>query len=53
MLNNKSILVTGGTGSFGENFINLILKKINYLSKQCTFRSEVNYEHPTIYFFNL
>jgi UDP-N-acetylglucosamine 4,6-dehydratase (inverting) len=27
MLNNKSILVTGGTGSFGKNFIKTILKK--------------------------
>jgi len=27
MLNNKSILVTGGTGSFGKKFIHTILKK--------------------------
>lgn len=27
MLNNKSILVTGGTGSFGKKFIEVILKK--------------------------
>ena len=25
MLNNKSILVTGGTGSFGQNFIRSVL----------------------------
>ena len=27
MLNNKSILVTGGTGSFGKKFIEIVLKK--------------------------
>ena len=27
MLNGKSILVTGGTGSFGKRFINTIIEK--------------------------
>ena len=27
MLNNKTILITGGTGSFGKNFIKFLLKK--------------------------
>ena len=27
MFNNKSILITGGTGSFGKNFVKLLLKK--------------------------
>ena len=27
MLNNKSIVVTGGTGSFGKKFIEIVLKK--------------------------
>ena len=27
MLNNKNILVTGGTGSFGKKFIETVLKK--------------------------
>ena len=27
MINNKTILITGGTGSFGKKFINVILKK--------------------------
>ena len=27
MINNKTILITGGTGSFGKNFVNFILKK--------------------------
>ena len=29
MLNNKSILITGGTGSFGKKFIERILKEYN------------------------
>ena len=29
MLNKKNILITGGTGSFGKNFVNFILKKHN------------------------
>ena len=28
MLNNKSILITGGTGSFGSSFVDYILKSI-------------------------
>ena len=27
MLNNKTILITGGTGSFGKKFIDMILSK--------------------------
>ena len=27
MLNNKNVLITGGTGSFGKKFIELILEK--------------------------
>ena len=36
MLNNKNILITGGTGSFGQAFVKYLLskypknKKINY-----------------------
>ena len=29
MLNNKSILITGGTGSFGHQFVNYVLKNYN------------------------
>ena len=29
MFNNKSILITGGTGSFGRKFVQLILQKYN------------------------
>ena len=27
MLNNKSVLITGGTGSFGKKFVETVLKK--------------------------
>jgi UDP-N-acetylglucosamine 4,6-dehydratase len=37
MLNNKSILITGGTGSFGENFIKLILKKFKKINRLVIF----------------
>ena len=33
MLNNKTILVTGGTGSFGTRFISIILKKYPKIKK--------------------
>jgi UDP-N-acetylglucosamine 4,6-dehydratase/5-epimerase len=36
MLTNKSILITGGTGSFGHAFIPMTLEKSN---KHCTFIS--------------
>ena len=29
MLNNKVILITGGTGSFGKKFIDVVLKRFN------------------------
>ena len=32
-LRNKSILITGGTGSFGENFIEFLLKKLKNIRK--------------------
>ena len=32
MINNKNILITGGTGSFGKNFISFLLK--NYKAKK-------------------
>ena len=30
-LNNKTILVTGGTGSFGKSFVDQIIKNIKIL----------------------
>ena len=29
MINNKVILITGGTGSFGKKFVEVVLKKFN------------------------
>ena len=37
MFNNKSILITGGTGSFGNEFIETILKKYKKLKKLIVF----------------
>ena len=33
MLNNKTIIITGGTGSFGKKFISTILKKYKKIKK--------------------
>ncbi len=37
MLNNKSILITGGTGSFGKAFLNIVLKKYKKIKKIVVF----------------
>ena len=37
MLNNKSILITGGTGSFGKKFIEIVLKKYPDIKKIIVF----------------
>ncbi len=37
MLNNKSILVTGGTGSFGKKFVELALKKYKKINRLIVF----------------
>lgn len=29
MLNGKTVLVTGGTGSFGHKFVEMVLKNVN------------------------
>ena len=59
MINNKNILITGGTGSFGKNFISFLLKnykakKIIIFSrdelKQSQMMSEFK-EHKTLRFF--
>ena len=40
MLNGKSILITGGTGSFGKKFIETILKKFPEIEKIVVFSRE-------------
>ena len=37
MLNNKSILITGGTGSFGKKFIEIVLKKYSKIKRLVIF----------------
>ena len=62
MLNNKSILITGGTGSFGKKFIKTILdrypdaKKVIIYSrdelKQSTLKQKYpNHDYPQLRFF--
>lgn len=40
MLNNKTVLVTGGTGSFGHHFVEYVLK--HYKPKKLLFIPEMN-----------
>jgi len=51
MLNNQSILITGGTGSFGKKFVEIILKKYPDLKRLVIFsRDELKqYEMSLIY----
>ena len=37
MLNNKSILITGATGSFGQQFIKVVLKKYKKIKRLVIF----------------
>ncbi len=46
MLNNKSILITGGTGSFGKKFLEIIFKKYKKMKKVVVFsRDELKQFH--------
>ena len=45
MLNNKSILVTGGTGSFGKKFVEIILKKYPKIKKLVVFSRDEQKQH--------
>jgi len=51
MLNNKSILITGGTGSFGKSFIKIIINKFKKIKKLIIFsRDELKqYEMEKLY----
>ena len=61
MFKNKSILVTGGTGSFGKAFINYIIKKYPNFKrlvvfsrdelKQFEMSNQKNFQHPNIRMF--
>ena len=46
MLNNKSILITGGTGSFGKKFLEIIFKKYKKMKRVVVFsRDELKQFH--------
>ncbi len=45
MLNYKSILVTGGTGSFGKKFIEVVLKKYPKIKKLVIFSRDEQKQH--------
>jgi len=62
MLNNKSVLITGGTGSFGKSFVKIILQKYPAIKRlvifsrdeQKQFQMEMEYPHtkfPQVRFF--
>ena len=41
MLNNKNILITGGTGTFGTAFIDRVLKKYPKVNKLVVFSKRI------------
>jgi len=45
MLNNKSILITGGTGSFGQKFVKTILRKYKKVKKIIIFSRDELKQH--------
>ena len=45
MLDNKTILVTGGTGSFGQKFVKTILKKYKKVKKIIIFSRDELKQH--------
>ena len=49
MLNNKSVLITGGTGSFGKKFVETILRDYPQVKKIIIYsRDAVSYTHLTL-----
>ena len=52
MLNNKNILVTGGTGSFGQKFVEIILKKYPKINKLVVFSRDEQKQHQMSQIFN-
>ncbi len=45
MLNNKSILITGGTGSFGKAFVKIVLKKYPDIKRLVIFSRDEQKQH--------
>lgn len=52
MLNNKSILITGGTGTFGKKFIEIALKKYPKIKKLVVFSRDEQKQHQMSQIFN-
>ena len=52
MLNNKSILITGGTGTFGNKFIEIALKKYPKIKKLVVFSRDEQKQHQMSQIFN-
>ena len=59
MLNNKSLLITGGTGSFGKHFVKKILSKYPKIKRLIIFsrdelkQFEMSHEFPTKKWFSV
>tara|TARA_B110000503_G_scaffold129711_1_gene202227 strand:+ start:188 stop:370 length:183 start_codon:yes stop_codon:yes gene_type:complete len=51
MYKNKSILITGGTGSFGKNFVRYLLKN-NFFNKIVIFSRDELKQYDIKKFFN-
>ena len=45
MFNNKSILITGGTGSFGKNFARYVLRNYKNINKLIIFSRDEYKQH--------
>ena len=45
MINNKTILITGGTGSFGKEFVKIVLKKYKKVKKLIVFSRDELKQH--------
>ena len=56
MLNDKTLLITGGTGSFGQKFVEIVLKKYPKIKKLIIFsrdelkQHEMQLKYPEKYF---
>ena len=52
MLNNKSVLITGGTGSFGKHFTGYVLKKYPKIRRLVIFSRDELKQFEMSQFFN-
>jgi UDP-N-acetylglucosamine 4,6-dehydratase len=52
MLNHKNVLITGGTGSFGKEFVEIVLKKYPKINKLVIFSRDEQKQHKMSQIFN-